>query len=272
MVNMVNGKTLYSKLSPEDVADYVIIAGDPWRVDMQAKHLENAKHISFSREFNTYTGYYKGLRVTISSTGMGTPSAIEMLEELVDCNAKVVLRMGTAGPYDDNNFGKFLIANSGMAEDETSLKYAPANYPVVVDHRLVECLEDAVKARGFESATGIVRSSGGGDASLSLTRFGEHRRSVLPYYETVDEMQRWGIAYGLTMLDFESAGLIKVGNLMNIVIGSLCLATVKMDRTKKMMHTDPARLKEMEDALCLVALDGIFLLNQRYGKDILKDK
>lgn len=266
---MVNGKTLYSKLTPEDVADYVILSGDPWRVEMLSKHLEDAKHISFSREFNTYTGFYKGLRVTISSTGMGTPSAIEMIEELGDCNAKVLIRMGTAAPYDDNDFGKFLIADSGWATDDVSLSYAPANYPIVVDHRVVECLQEAVRLHGFDYTTGIVRSGGAMGPAMSITRFGERRRQMLPYYETIEEAQKWGLAYGLRYLDMESAGIIKVANLMGALAGSLCLATVIMDRNKKMMHTDQTKLKQMEDALCIVALDGIWLLDQKYGKDIL---
>ncbi len=263
---MVNGKTLYSKLAPEDVSEYVVISGDPWRAEMMSRHLENARHIAFSREFNTYTGDYRGLRVTVSSTGMGAPSAIEMLEELVDCGAKVIVRMGTAAPYDDGDFGKFLIADSGMACDDVSIHYAPANYPVIVDDRLVSCLEDAVAGRGFPSVTGIVHSSGGGGPSMSITKFGEKRRRMLPRYETIQEQQAWGRAYGLRFMDMESAALIKVGCLMGVTVGSLCLATVIMDRDRKMMHTDPARLKQMEDALCTVALDGAWLYNERYGK------
>lgn len=262
---MVNGKTLYSKLEPKDVSPYVIVSGDPWRAEMAAQNLDDAQHIAFSREFNTYTGYYKGLRVTVSSTGMGAPSAIEMLEELYDCGAKVVLRMGTAGPYDDDDFGKFMIATSGWAEDEVSREYAPVNYPIVVDHKLVECLQDSVQKHGYAYKSGIVKSNGGGSAAHSITKFGEIRRSKLPHYQTNAEEQAWGQAYGLTYSDMESAPLIKVGNLMGITVGSLCLATVLKDRSKKMMHTNPQRLQEMQEKLCLVALEGVYLFHERFG-------
>ena len=265
---MVNGKTLYSKLEPKDVSPYVIVSGDPWRAEMAAKNLESAEHISFSREFNTFTGYYKGLRITISSTGMGAPSAIEMLEELYDCGAKVVLRMGTAGPYDDEDFGKFMIATSGWAEDEVSKEYAPVNYPIVVDHKLVECIEEAVRSFGYEYKSGIVKSNGGGTPAHSITTFGEIRRKRLPYYMTNAEEQAWGQAYGLAYSDMESAPLIKVGDLMGITVGSLCLATVLKDRSKKMMHTDPVRLQDMQEKLCNVALEAIYLFSKRYGSQI----
>ncbi len=263
---MVNGKTLYSKLTPEDVAEYVVVSGDPWRAEMMSGHLEQARHIAFSRAYNTYTGLYKGVRVTVSSTGMGTPSAIEMLEELVDCGAKVIVRMGTAAPFDDNDFGKFLIARAGMATDQVSLQYAPEEYPARVDSRLVSCLEEAVADMGFPSVTGIVQSSNGGMPFLSITKFGEKRRQTMPSYTTVEEYQAWGRYYGLKFMDFESAALIKVGDLMGVTVGSLCLATVVMDRNRKMMHTDPARLKQMEDALCTVSLEGIVRFAGKYGE------
>ena len=63
----------------------------------------------------------------------------------------------------------------------------------------------------------------------------------------------------------ESAPLIKVGNLMGITVGSLCLATVLKDRSKKMMHTNPQRLQEMQEKLCLVALEGVYLFHERFG-------
>lgn len=262
---MINGKTLYSKLTPEDVADYVVVSGDPWRVDKQAELLTDAKHIVFNREFNTYTGFYKGVRVTISSTGMGTGSAIEMLEELNECGAKVIVRMGTAGPTEDDDFGKFLIATSGMANDNVSLRYAPENYPIVVDHRLVSCLEEAVSAAGHDYVKGIVRSSDGGDAHSSITPFGKWRRETMPYYETLETLQQWNRYYGVKYMDFESAPLVKVGNMMGITVGSLCLATVILDRLKKVMHTDPEQLARREADLCKMALDGLVLFAQKYG-------
>ena len=265
---MINGKTLYSKLSVEDVSEYVLLTGDPGRADMMSKYLDDCKHIAFAREFNTYTGFYKGVRVTVSSCGMGSPSAIEMLEELYDCGAKVVVRWGTSSPYNDDNFGKFLIANSGWAEDDVSLNYAPANYPIVVDHRLVECLEESVKVNGCEYSTGIVKSYGGGLAARSLTKFGERRRELMPYYKTIKEEQQWGKYYGLNATDMESAAIIKVGNLMGIVVGSICLASVIMDRSKKLMHTDPENFIKMQEKLCLVALDGIKIFAEKYGNSI----
>ena len=48
--------TLYMKGDTHTIAPYVIFSGDPWRVDVLSKYLENVKHVAFAREFNTYTG------------------------------------------------------------------------------------------------------------------------------------------------------------------------------------------------------------------------
>ena len=263
---MIDGKTLYSKLTPEDVADYVLLNGDPWRVEMTAKLLDEPKHIAFSREFNTYTGFYKGVRVTVSSTGMGSASAIEMLEELNECGAKVVIRMGTASPTDDVDFSKFVIATAGMASDSVSIKYAPANYPIVVDNKLVQSLEESVKQSGYPSVSGIVYSHDGGDALTSISKFGAYRRSMMPdppsFEKRYIEMKYLGVRF----TDFESAPLVKVGNLMGISVGSLCITTTYKDRFEKVMHTDKEVYSEMENALCRLALDAVVIYDEKYGQ------
>ncbi len=67
-------KSLYAKVD-KGISKYVIFSGDPWRVDVVAKYLDHAEHVAFAREFNTYTGYYKGVKITATSTGIGSPSA-----------------------------------------------------------------------------------------------------------------------------------------------------------------------------------------------------
>ena len=67
--------TLYLRASRPHVAPYVVFSGDPWRVEVLAQLLDEPKKLAFNREFNTYTGTYQGMPVTVSSTGIGAPSA-----------------------------------------------------------------------------------------------------------------------------------------------------------------------------------------------------
>ena len=267
---MIDGKTLYSKLTPEDVSEYVVISGDPWRVEKMAKYLDDARHIAFSREYNTYTGMYKGVRITISSTGMGSASAVEMLEELNECGAKVLVRMGTAGPTEDDDFAKFVIATAGMANDSVSIKYAPENYPIVVNPKLVECIEQSVQESGYPFVSGIVKSYDGGFARTSITEFGAYRRSMIFDLPSFEDEYKTNKYLGIVFEDFESAPLIKVGSLMGIMVGTLCMTTVIRDRLKKVLHTDKERYNEMEEALCRLSLDSLVIFDKKYGHLIKK--
>ena len=85
--------TLYMNANEKDIAEMVIFSGDPWRVNVLKNYLDDVKHIDFKREFNTYTGTYKGLPITVTSTGIGAPSAAIAVEEMYECGMKVAVRM-----------------------------------------------------------------------------------------------------------------------------------------------------------------------------------
>ncbi|MCC8022863.1 MAG: uridine phosphorylase, partial [Clostridiales bacterium] len=85
----------YLQAQREDVAAYVLFSGDPWRVEVLKEYLEEPRHVAFSREFNTYTGRYKGVPVTVTSTGIGAPSAAIAMEEMYQNGMRAAVRMGT---------------------------------------------------------------------------------------------------------------------------------------------------------------------------------
>ncbi len=93
----------------ESIAPYVIFSGDPWRVEVLKEYLDNPQHIAFLREFNTYTGTYKGIPITVTSTGIGAPSAAIAMEEMYECGMKVGVRMGTVMSLIDETLGHYII-------------------------------------------------------------------------------------------------------------------------------------------------------------------
>jgi uridine phosphorylase len=58
-----------------DVAKYVILPGDPGHVPIIASYLVSAQKVAENREYVTYTGTWKGIRIGITSTGIGCPAA-----------------------------------------------------------------------------------------------------------------------------------------------------------------------------------------------------
>ena len=66
-----DGSIFHLHLRPEQLADTIILVGDPARVEMIAKYLDEVECRASNREFNSVTGSYKGKRMTVLSTGIG---------------------------------------------------------------------------------------------------------------------------------------------------------------------------------------------------------
>ncbi len=81
-----------------DVAEKVLVAGDPGRVKLLAERfLEDARLVNENRGFLVYTGHYKGERISVATHGIGGPSAAIVLEELIMLGGRVFVRLGTSG-------------------------------------------------------------------------------------------------------------------------------------------------------------------------------
>ncbi len=89
------GLLYHINLRKGDVGRYVILPGDPKRCQKIAAHFEDAKLMADSREFVTYTGYLDGEKVSVTSTGIGGPSASMPMLELLACGADTFLRVVT---------------------------------------------------------------------------------------------------------------------------------------------------------------------------------
>ena len=106
-----DGSAFHIHLKPEELADKVILVGDPGRVDMVGEFLEEKEFRHASREFVSITGKYRGSRITVLSTGIGTDNIDIVLTELdslanvdfktrevrPDHRRRTMLRIGTTG-------------------------------------------------------------------------------------------------------------------------------------------------------------------------------
>ena len=77
-----SGRQYHTGVGPQDIGKYVILPGDPKRCAKIAEFLTDAKQVADNREFTTYTGTLDGVRVSVTSTGIGGPSAAIAIEEL----------------------------------------------------------------------------------------------------------------------------------------------------------------------------------------------
>ncbi len=136
-------KQYHIQLSPGDVGEYVLLPGDPARSDRVAGYLENAKLVGNNREHRTFTGFYKGIKVSVTSTGMGCPSTSIAVEELINIGAECLIRIGSTGALQpDLKIGDLLISTGSMKNEGTSRFYVPDCFPAVPDFDLTRTLID----------------------------------------------------------------------------------------------------------------------------------
>lgn len=97
-----------------------------------SEHFENPVLVADNREYTTYTGTIDGVKVSVTSTGIGGPSAAIAIEELSKCGAHTFLRVGTCGGMQEDVLGGDIVVASGAIRMEgTSREYAPIEYPAV---------------------------------------------------------------------------------------------------------------------------------------------
>ena len=112
---MENAVQKHIRCREGDVAEYVLIPGDPARAERIAKRLDNAHLVASNREYAVYTGSCEGVPVSVCSTGIGGPSTAIAMEELKRVGAKTFIRVGSCGARRDGiNIGEPVIVNAAV--------------------------------------------------------------------------------------------------------------------------------------------------------------
>ncbi|MXY76847.1 MAG: nucleoside phosphorylase, partial [Acidimicrobiia bacterium] len=132
------GKMQYHlRVKPGDVADYVLLPGDPGRVLLIAEHIDEPKEVAYHREYRTVTGAYQGIPVSGTSTGIGCPSASIAVEELANVGVSHFIRVGSSAAFVPGvRKGDILINVASMREDGTTAALVDNGFPAVADHFL----------------------------------------------------------------------------------------------------------------------------------------
>ena len=117
------GKQYHIQVGAGDVGRYVIMPGDPKRCAKIAQYFDQAELVADSREYVTYTGYLDGVKVSVTSTGIGGPSAAIAMEELVMAGADTFIRIGTCGGMQTKVMSGDVVIASGAIRMEGCLLY-----------------------------------------------------------------------------------------------------------------------------------------------------
>jgi uridine phosphorylase len=143
-----------------DVAPYVLLPGDPGRVEVIASIWDEAHHVASNREYVTFTGTYRGAPISCTSTGIGAPSTAIAMEELARCGATTFFRVGTCGTFLDHVAnGDMAIFDSAVRLDGASHGYAPPEYPAVASYDVVAAAVKAAETLEMPFHVGTTRSA-----------------------------------------------------------------------------------------------------------------
>ncbi len=246
--------SLYMKLTPDNVADYVIFSGDPFRVDVLKDLLDEPKRVAFSREFNTYTGSYQGIPITVTSTGIGSPSAAIAMEEMAANGMKVAIRMGTVMGLRDDMLGKYSIPLGAMRDEATTKTYVRRSYPAVADFELVSAMNEAVVANGEEFINAITCTKDGFYSQMKENDLS--RKLELDVAHTFDDLKKLDVVG----IDMESSVILTLGRLMGIKACVVTLTTV-LENLKATIEGEERT--QAEAKLCKIVLDGISIMERR---------
>ncbi|MCH5323681.1 MAG: uridine phosphorylase [Eubacterium sp.] len=218
------------KIKDGDVGKYAILPGDPGRVPAIAKYLDNAEFVASNREFTTYTGYLLGEKVSVSSTGIGGPSAAIAVEELIRCGVHTFIRVGTSGGMDIKvSGGDLVIASASIRSEGTSKEYIPPEYPAAADYEVVSALKAAgdglsENIDGRRCHVGVVHSKD--------SFYGEIEPEKMPVSYSLCNNWDAYVKCGCLTSEMESAAIFSVAQARRVRAGAVFTALWNVERTK----------------------------------------
>ncbi|MBQ6367361.1 MAG: uridine phosphorylase [Erysipelotrichaceae bacterium] len=252
-----SGKCYHIGVGKGDVGEYVILPGDPKRCAKIAQYFDNPVLVGDSREYVTYTGTIDGVKVSVTSTGIGGPSASIAMEELVTCGAKTFIRVGTCGGIDlDVVGGDLVVATGAIRMEGTSKEYAPIEFPAVADIDITNALIKACRNLEKPFHAGVVQCKD--------SFYGQHRPETLPNsHELLAKWDAW-VALHTKASEMESAALFITAQYLGVRCGTVLLAVANQERAKAGLENK--QVHETDSAI-RVAIEAIRILIRQDNED-----
>jgi len=231
-------------------AKYVILPGDPGRVQSIAENLENPSFYCQNREYTTWLGELEGETVMVMSTGMGGPSTAIAVEELKKTGIDTFIRIGTCGGMAENVIGgDVVIATGAIRQEGTGREYVPIEFPAIADLSVTNALVQAAKNTKATWHAGVVHCKD--------SFYGQHSPERMPVgYELKEKWQAW-IKAGCLASEMESAALFIVAATLGIKAG--CVLNVVWNQERQAKGLSNPRVHDTTPAI-RTAVEAVRLL------------
>lgn len=254
-------------LAPGEVANTVILVGDPNRAGKVAELFDSVTLTKSNREFNTFTGLYKGIPITVISTGIGS-SNVEIvvieLSRIFDELGEIptIIRVGSSGGLQEKiKIGELVISTSAVRLEDTSTNFVDSSYPAIANYEVITALVSAAERNNFNYHIGITATASGfyGAQGRETDKF-PVKDSHLP-----DKLAKWNV-YNYEM---ESSTLFTLASLANYRAGTVC-AVYANRFSKEFIDSDQKTKAEKNSIIC--GLDAAVLIRKMDGIKKLQNK
>jgi uridine phosphorylase len=213
------GLQYHIRCKPGDVAEFVLLPGDPERVPWIASFWDEQREVARHREYVTYTGRYKGVPISCTSTGIGGPAAAIAVEELLRVGASTFIRVGTTGAIQpDIEVGDVIIATGAVRLDGTSKQYVRVEYPAFAHFEVVSALIQAAESLGARYHVGIVASTDSFYTGQARPGYRQYEQSWMR--DLIPDLQKAGVL----SFEMEASTLFTLSNIYGARAGAVLAA------------------------------------------------
>jgi uridine phosphorylase len=251
---MTGERQYHIALQRGELAEYILLVGDPGRVAKVSRHFDAIELERSNREITTATGTYHGMRLSAMSTGMGTDNVEIVLAEVMEItDAPAFIRIGSSGALQPEiSLGDLVVSIGAVRLENTTDFYVHPGYPAIAHRDAVAALEAACQQLGYAHHLGLTATASGFYAPQGR----QMRTLPVRYPQLAEELRRQRVAN----LEMESSALFVLTALAGLRAGTVCAAYAqRVDGTFL-----EGAAKEAAEARCIDAgLTGIHLLWQK---------
>lgn len=243
-----DGMQYHVKVKPGDVGRYILLPGDPGRVETIAGYLDEPHFVSSNREHTVYTGSLLGEKVSVVSTGMGCPSTAIAVEELIAVGADTFIRVGTSGAMQPEiQVGDIAIVTGAIRHEGTTPQYLPIEFPAIANHQLVNALVAGAQKLGYDYHLGVSHTKD--------NFYGEIEMERMPLANELKSLWNAWVAGGAVCSEMEASAIFILASIHRKRAGGV-MTIVGSD-------TETLKAKRYSsDAMIEVAVEAIKLMIQ----------
>ena len=219
------------EVGPDDVADTVLLPGDPERLETIVDFWDDHENRAHDREYRTATGTYEGTPISVTSTGIGSPSAAIAVEELARVGVETFIRVGSCGAIQpEMAVGDLVITTGAVRQEGTSDEYVREDYPAAADYEVVSALVAAAERLGYDYHTGVTMSADSFYAGQGRPGFDGFEAAGAD--DLIDDLK----AANVSNIEMEASAILTLANLYGLRAGAVC--TVYANRATGEFRTE----------------------------------